>query len=61
MAFTASQNFSDTGPGTTGDGIGLPNCSRMNATRNRRDGNARAAKNPRPAGLAGDAPHERAL
>ena len=28
--FTASPNFSDTWPGTTGDGIGLPNCTRKN-------------------------------
>ena len=32
MAFTASRNFSVTCPSTTGEGIGLPNCSRMNVT-----------------------------
>lgn len=28
--FTASRNFSDTGPSTTGDGAGFPNWPRMN-------------------------------
>jgi hypothetical protein len=32
MAFTASRNFSVTGPSTTGDGMGLPHCSRINVT-----------------------------
>jgi len=31
-AFTASRNFSVTCPSTTGEAIGLPNCTRMNVT-----------------------------
>ena len=33
MVLTAARNFSVTWPSTTGDGIGLPNCSRMKFTR----------------------------
>jgi hypothetical protein len=32
ITFTESRNFSVTWPSTTGEGMGLPNCSRMNVT-----------------------------